>query len=84
MAVKLALASGQSVAAVPEWQQTLTRLMVAEHGCQIAYFTGVIERQVDGRDVLIARVHCEDGRAFDTSRDDRRAPFVVRACKTTC
>ena len=84
MAVKLAIASGHSVAAVPAWQQTLMNLMASEHGCQVAYFTGVVERTIDGRQVLIARAHCEDGRAFDASRDDKSAPFVVRACQTTC
>lgn len=62
------------------WQEDLIAEIRAAHGCTVAYLSQVVERTVDGRQIVFAKVHCEDGRVFDASRTNALEPFVFREC----
>ena len=49
--------------------------------CEVSFLTQVVERDLDGRSVILAKVHCTDGRTFDASRDDSFAAFEFRVCE---
>jgi hypothetical protein len=67
-------------AAAEGWQDELSRQLDHEEKCTVAFLSQVVERFVDGREVVIAKAHCEDKRAFDAYRDNPRKPFRVTEC----
>lgn len=68
-------------AASAGWQEDLAVEIRAAKGCSVAYLSQVVERLVDGRQVIFAKAHCEDGRVFDASRTDALAPFDFKECR---
>ncbi|MCS6879627.1 MAG: hypothetical protein N2038_03685 [Geminicoccaceae bacterium] len=64
------------------WQDDLAAEIRAAHGCSVAYLTQIVERTLDGRQVIFAKVHCEDGRVFDASRTSALEPFAFKECPT--
>jgi hypothetical protein len=77
LAVLLLLAAP---AAAESWQDDLNRQLDRDENCTVAFLSQVVERIVDGREIVIAKAHCEDKRAFDAYRDNRRQPFRVTEC----
>jgi hypothetical protein len=67
-------------AAAEGWQDDVTRQLGQEKNCTVTFFSQVVERTVEGREVVIAKAHCEDKRAFDIYRDDARKPFRLAEC----
>lgn len=63
------------------WQDDLAAEIRVSHGCSVAYLTQVVERTVDGRQVIFAKVHCEDGRVFDATRTGSLEPFDFKECQ---
>lgn len=63
------------------WQEDLAVELRAAKGCSVAYLSQVVERLVDGRQVVLAKAHCEDGRVFDASRTDPMMPFELKECQ---
>lgn len=78
LAAALLLEAGAAAAA---WQEDLAVELRAATGCRVAYLSQVVERMVDGRQVILAKAHCEDGRVFDASRTDAVAPFEFKECQ---
>jgi hypothetical protein len=70
-------------AALAAWQDDLAAEIRATNGCRVAYLSQVVERQVDGRQVVFAKAHCEDGRVFDATRTDVVEPFSFKECQPT-
>ena len=64
-----------------DWQGDLANEILLMEDCEVSFLTQVVEREVDGRAVILAKVHCVDGRTFDASRDDRFAAFEFRVCE---
>jgi hypothetical protein len=64
----------------PLWQVELEEQLRIDHECVLNYLTNVVEKQVAEQQVILARAHCKDGRAFDVNRSDEFADFDVRAC----
>lgn len=64
-----------------QWQDELAYQIEDETGCRIAFLSEVVERQVEGRLVVLAKVHCEDKRTFDVVRDDPLEPFELHQCE---
>jgi len=62
------------------WQVELAKQLEAEEGCVVAFLSQVVERNIDGRQVVLAKAHCEDDRAYDAMRDDRGQPFRLSPC----
>jgi hypothetical protein len=63
------------------WQQDLAEQMIDEFDCRVAYFTNVVEREVDGQRTVFAKVHCEDKRAYDAVLDPSDPFFQIRECE---
>jgi hypothetical protein len=67
----------------PDWSPALTRQIGAQNRCKVLYILNVREYQVAGRDVVEAKVQCEDTRSFDVVRRAKGLPFEITACKPT-
>ena len=76
----LALMSAPALAQ-QDWQGDLANEILLMEDCEVSFLTQVVERDLDGRVVILAKVHCVDGRTFDASRDDNFAAFEFRACE---
>lgn len=68
-------------AVLAAWQDDLAAEIHATKGCRVAYLSQVVERSVDGRQVVFAKAHCEDGRVFDATRTDLVEPFTFKECQ---
>ncbi|MDJ0942372.1 MAG: hypothetical protein QNJ30_02855 [Kiloniellales bacterium] len=78
-----ALAVGPSERSLAEengWQRTLSADIEFEHGCEVAYLSQVVEREVDGELMVMAKVHCVDQRAFDAIRMRSADAFEFKEC----
>ncbi len=64
-----------------DWAPALTAQIFDEHQCVVAFLSQVVEREVDGRPVVIAKAHCEDDRAFDVYREGRLSRFEITECE---
>jgi len=63
------------------WQEDPAVELRAAEGRSVAYPSRVVERLVDGRQVVVTEAHCRDGRAFDASRTDPEMPFELEECR---
>lgn len=77
----LALTGLGATPALAQWGEELSEQVREELGCKVAFLSQVVERTVEGRRTITARVHCEDKRAFDAYRADDFEPFEIRACE---
>jgi len=62
------------------WQEDLALELRVAKGCTVVFLSRVVERSVDGRQIVFAKAHCEDGRVFDASRTDPMMPFDFKEC----
>ena len=63
-----------------DWKSELTRQMRDDFGCKVEYMSHIIERKIGDKILISAKVHCEDKRAFDATRDRPLQRFMVRRC----
>ena len=77
----LSLAATTAKADREDWAPTLTVQIFDEHQCMVAFLSQVVEREVDGRPVVIAKAHCEDDRAFDIFREGTEGRFEIIECE---
>lgn len=77
----IGLAAAPLAMAQAEWEQNLADEILIMEDCEVSFLTQVVERQVEGRRVVMAKVHCIDGRTFDATRDDDFAAFEFRICE---
>lgn len=66
--------------ALADWQEDLAAQLRWDHNCEVSFYSGVIERTVNGEQIVIAKAHCEDGRVFDAVQRDEFADFEVNEC----
>lgn len=71
-----------SGAALAAWEEDLAAQLRWDEECTVAFISGAIERTIDGEQVIIAKAHCEDGRAFDVVRRHEFEDFEVTECST--
>lgn len=69
-------------AAAAEWQKELTMQLRELHDCTLGFLSHVQESKIEGLPKVIAKAHCEDGRAFDVSREHERGLFKITECET--
>ena len=74
----LGLSVGPAQAA---WQDELRQQILSDHACEVSFLSQVVDRTVDGRRIIMAKVHCEDRRTFDAYRGDSRERFEIKACE---
>lgn len=65
------------------WQDDLTAQLRWDHDCTVSFYSGVIEREVNGQLVVIAKAHCEDGRVFDAIQENELEDFKLNECTPT-
>ena len=63
-----------------DWQQDLAADIDFEHSCEVAFLSHVVEREVEGKLMVMAKVHCTDQRTFDAVRTGRLEPFEFKEC----
>jgi hypothetical protein len=66
--------------ALASWQDDLSAQLRWDHNCQVSFYSGVIERMVNGQQVVIAKAHCEDGRTFDATQRNELEEFEINEC----
>lgn len=81
LALAALLARPDPTAAQAGWQGDLAAEIELTEGCKVAYLSHVVERTVDGRQMVMAKAHCEDGRVFDVLRPDVFEPFQFNECQ---
>jgi hypothetical protein len=69
--------------ALAAWEEDLAAQLRWDYQCLVQYYSGVIERMVDGQLVVIAKAHCEDGRTFDAIQHDELEDFEITECTPT-
>ena len=63
------------------WAPSLADQIFEDQQCVVAFLSQVVEREVDGHQMVIAKVHCEDNRAFDIYRFGRLGRFDINECE---
>jgi hypothetical protein len=69
--------------ALADWQEDLAAQLRWDHECVVQFYSGVIERMIDGQVVVIAKAHCEDGRTFDATQRNELEDFDITECTPT-
>ncbi len=80
LVVILAMAA-TSVRAQSDWESDLAMEIDLAVGCKVAFLSHVVERDVDGKRLVMAKAHCEDQRVFDAMRPDEFAAFRFNECQ---
>lgn len=62
------------------WEEQLTEQVLREYDCEVAFLSQVSERVVNGDQVILAKVHCQDKRSFDAYRNSAFKPFEIHPC----
>lgn len=82
------LLGAQPAVAEESWQPQLQAEIRHQLDCVVAYLSHIVERSVEGRQLVMVKVHCIDQRSFDALRQDRAAAFQFKECtresKETC
>ena len=68
-------------AAAQTWQRELAEQIAEERDCEVSFLSHVVERDLDGRLVVMAKVHCVDKRTFDALRLDEFDLFRITLCE---
>lgn len=80
-AAMLSLALGVVPAAAQTgWENELALELEIAEECQTDFLSQVIEREIDGEQMIMAKAHCRDGRVFDASRSGTLEPFTFSLC----
>ncbi|WP_119169100.1 hypothetical protein [Algihabitans albus] len=74
---------GSSAADGEDWRQQLVDQLAEEEGCVVSFFSQVSVVRQDGREIIAARAHCDDRRAFDVTRISPATAFDLQACDTS-
>jgi hypothetical protein len=75
LAVAMPLAADMS-----EWADDLKFQIREELNCEVNLISQVVERVVDRKRIVMAKVHCEDKRTFDAFRGEEFADFKFNEC----
>ncbi len=81
LALVVLAAPSPAAFAQASWEEDLAAEIELMEDCTVSFLSQIVERQIDGRSLVMAKVHCEDGRTFDATRDDSFAAFTFRACE---
>ncbi len=68
-------------AATSEWAEELKFQIREQFSCKVNLISQVVERDVEGKRVVMAKIHCEDNRTFDAFRDEEFADFKFNECE---
>lgn len=68
-------------AAAASWQEELTMQMQELKDCKLGFLAKVVETRRNGKRLVMATAHCEDGRQFDVERQGDRGLFTIEECE---
>ncbi|SLN54881.1 hypothetical protein [Oceanibacterium hippocampi] len=63
------------------WEIDLAEEVMAAENCDVEYLSHVVEREIDGKQLVMVKVHCRDARAFDAMRPDEFELFQFNECR---
>jgi hypothetical protein len=66
-----------------DWEDDLAAQLRWDYECKVDFYSGVIERVIDGNLVVIAKAHCDDGRLFDAIQHNELEEFEINECTPT-
>ena len=66
-----------------DWRQLLVEQLAEEESCVVSFFSQVSVIRQNDREIIAARAHCDDQRAFDVTRISPATTFDLRACETS-
>lgn len=66
-----------------DWEEYLAAQLRWDYDCKVEFYSGVIERVIDGNLVVIAKAHCDDGRLFDAIQRNELEEFEINECTPT-
>ena len=69
--------------ALADWQDDLAAQLRWDHECVVQFYSGAIERLIEGQMVVIAKAHCDDGRTFDAIQRNELEDFELPECTPT-
>ena len=67
-------------AATSEWAEDLKFQIREELGCEVNLISQVVERVVEQKRIVMAKIHCADKRTFDAFRGEEFADFKFNEC----
>jgi hypothetical protein len=65
------------------WQAELADEIALAESCKVEFLSQLVERTVNGQQVVMAKAHCRDKRVFDAWRNGAYAPFSFKECQTS-
>ena len=74
------LLGAQSAVAEEGWKRDLRAEIRAQQDCEVAFLSHIVERSIEGRQMVMVKVHCMDQRSFDAVRQDKAAVFQFKEC----
>lgn len=77
----VACLTAAGVVAQATWQEELSYEIDLVYDCEVAFLSHVVERGVGDKQMILAKVHCTDSRAFDAQRLDPYEPFIFTECE---
>jgi len=77
----MALLAAPAGAQKSDWQTLLNSRLMIEKNCEVMFYTGIVERTIDGKETVIAKAHCKDKRAFDVARSSQFELFTIKECQ---
>lgn len=84
MAIAFAVVAPSPSGAIDEdWRQLLVEQLAEEESCVVSFFSQVSVIRQNDREIIAARAHCDDQRAFDVTRISPATTFDLRACETS-
>jgi hypothetical protein len=66
-----------------DWEEDLAAQLRWDYDCVVNFYSGVIERVIEGNRVIIAKAHCDDGRLFDAIQRNELEEFEITECTPT-
>lgn len=78
--VVVALTATVALPALADWEEDLAAQLRWDEDCVVQFYSGVIERLIDGNLVVIAKAHCDDGRSFDAIQRNELEDFEIEEC----
>ncbi len=68
LTLSLLVSAALAAPALAGWEEELAEQIEYEHDCKVDFLSRIIERTVEGHEVVRAKVHCDDARSFEALR----------------
>jgi hypothetical protein len=76
LTLSLLVTAALAAPALAGWEEDLAAQIEHEHDCKVALLSRIIERNVEGREVVRVTVHCRDKHSFEVFRPEESHLFL--------